>query len=561
MSSRQLLVPTKPESDRQQISIFRLQPPPNRYKENRRFQVLSKRASDSTSDEGKKDSTLPFRRQKRCSISSPLPADQSEEGREEAKHNLDVDKSQGSRWSQDDSFTYSHSGGLITSPVKSDVCNSAFFGDACVWSPQAKEENAASPDKMVSASRTSFHSIARSTFGATARRRVSLKSPLTAQGKMVSDARHTILQLSPMTPITPRTMSSLHTPCDLQFDMINSQLELPLCKNDSEPLSATLKRIGASRKSMQVKEVEEDILEPVYTQAALSGWESSLMERLEEQKKGEEARKANQEALQQARGLFLFSREVEEDKDADFVRKQPPLWLDKVPFEKSAGGDNGHTGNSNTIRSTLETFANMFKRIRKEEHEHIRLAISGIPDATLHLKGDGWGGVRTRSSWFAEYPLGPLASPTSTSSKPLLRSLQLQPILSKSNTKEEDVWIDIDEDELLVNDWKEQHEMDTSRDNISIQKLRVRFPSFLPKPKRSNKRPVSSQSDMNLTQEAIMVKYTDTSAEGRPLSRKNKTSQFVSFLRNHGGLLLAFFLIIGVAAFVAIIGSKAAQRR
>lgn len=573
MSSRHLVIPSRSESLRE-TTTFKLQPPPHRYKENRRCRVLFKRDDAPAKSLVQASlahikSPLSPRRKKRGSTSSPL----LEEAISPA-----IDNDASSTSDEDVQSVEQESparlGGVMTSPVRGEVRNSAFFGDPCVWSPQSMTGYDTSVDKCPSASRTSsYHSIARTvtTFGVAVRKRgsslQSVQSPTEKQcgysGSTSSkSAAHTILPMSPLSPLALKTVPSLDTPADLHFDRINTHLVLPICENQDEPLSATLKRLGAARRSMDLcEEDERESSDALYSHASLAGWERSLADRVASQKQAVEASRANQEALQQANGLFQTCSHQEQRSKAKTLRYP---WLDRDPnfitsrpeysrIQSTARGEPRRNIRS-SISSISTVLANhIFRRgqERIQEEGKAVIPLNTIAEDTVarpapaapRPTGDGWGGLRPRSSWFPDLTFGPLISPVASSpSKQHLRPLQL---LQPSQPLDRDPWVD--EVGGLDVEQDDDASLSVEEQDDSIRTLRVRFPSYLPKPSRDRHGSPAS-SDQGTT-----VTYTRNSAEGRPTS----TRQSLQIIRTNGGLLLAFLLVIGMASVVAFIGTRA----
>jgi len=304
---------------------------------------------------------------------------------------------------------------------------------------------------------------------------------------------------------------------------------------------------------------EEDEREPsdaLYSHSSLAGWEQSLAERVASQKQAVEANKANREALQQAKGLFEASSYEEQ---CGKVKASRYSWLDRDPglLTKRPGysriQSTARGGPRRNIRSSISSIStvlanSIFRRGQEKDQGEAKgdIPLSTIDEGAIarpdpiapRAKGDGWGGVRPRSSWFPDLTFGPLVSPVSSPGKQYLRPLQL---LQNPQSLDKDLWVD----EMEVQEDKATARSEEQDD--SIRKLRVRFPSYLPKPSRD--RHVSAVSP----DEGTTVTYTKTSAEGRPTS----TKQSLHIIRRNGGLLLAFLLVIAMTTFVAVIGTQA----
>lgn len=465
---------------------------------------------------------------------------------------------------------------LLTSPVKDSIRNSAFFGDTIIWSTSDGEMQTprSACSSSYSMSTASFHGIGRSTFGLGFRRRGSQQS---AQSTLISptkygrneDARvelsdneHTILLLSPRTPLTPRRSAAPHTPSRMRLDGVNTRLIVPSGSHDSEPLSATLKRLGAARKSVQVQE-EDCSADSTNTKSGLSTAPTTnqgLEAKLDNHMRAKEAREANHAALQHAEGLFSSRCNKISIYPESRPRMEPSLKVCSGPAYTRIESTT-RAGQHRSMRATVShisavlagyVFSNLHKLKEPNESddsESERAALTAMTEDNLHRpdpaapkqRADGWGGMRPRSSWFPNLRVGPLISPPPTASSRHLRALQLQSLPRCNN--EDEAWIDQDEEPS-----KEPNSPRRKQD-MPIKTLRVKFPSYLPHPRRDLRETPASLLDDSADEAVTVVKFTNRSVEGRPSTR------YFSLRRLHssGGLFLAFVILLSMVAALAII--------
>jgi len=418
-------------------------------------------------------------------------------------------------------------------------------------------DNTGNDEPLLTSTTSSFSNVARSTFGASYRRRgsvQSIKSPVKdaealggPTGGISTETEHTIVNLLPLSPITPRRSATIHTPSHLHFDelKVNTHLIVPIRKHDSEPLSATLRTLGARRGSLSDDE-GEDSTDSIETQLAMQDMKQRMQVRLEHHNYVEELVKANQSALRESEDLFTMT-----DKKPAYSHIQ----------STTRGGQQPTPARSTLGRlSTILTnyiFGNLHNAREKLEVEKTPMDAVGSedltqPDQTLLKrkgKGDGWGGLRPRSSWFPESRLGPLMSPTRVLTPSHLRSFQLrtctEPIV-------DDIWID--EEEIEEHSVGQVGVMEKPEE--SIKKLRVKFPSYMPKPSRDGRHLSNSSTGSN---DSIVVKYTKTSAEGRPVSKRG-IFKSLHVLRSYGGLLMALLLLVCMVAILAVVATSVIDR-
>lgn len=597
MSTRQLVSPSRP-SPSEQGAIFRLQPPPHRYKENRRCRVLSGKANQSQCSTLEEEHPLLATLDRRTHKDGQGPSlqaspailggvDDSEEEDDASTIHGD-DESMYERpkrlLSGDVRLVYpkphyidpSEYGSILTSPVKSDIRNSAFFRDLSHSQEELWEASASGSETTVcSSSTSSFSGIAGSTFGAV-RRRSSQQSVFSPkQASQISPlGEHTIVALCPLSPLTPRKSAALHTPTQAHFDgaRVNTHLVLPSTKDESEPLSATLKRLGAVRKSMSLGEEEEALTMCTVTRQQLSPCrEQSLAGRLESQKRAEEVMAANKQALQQSQGLFTQRAGEGKDEDKDTVLNEANerlSWLrhsrtrSKPAYSRiqstTRGGHQQPVLRSTVNRMSTILASYIFGNTRRagDKAETASIPLGTIGERSLPRpsplairgKGDGWGGLRPRTSWFPDVVIGPLISPRATAPT-LLRPLRLQ---SSAGVDDESAWVDEEEPE-------KDCRPPTDAANEPIQKLRVNFPSYLPKPSRDRRYRLSEGTAASDADESVFVRYSRTSAEGRPSTTCWPASLRRS-LRLNSGLFLAFLLLVSITAVVVIITTSVIGR-
>jgi hypothetical protein len=481
----------------------------------------------------------------------------------------------------------------LSSPV-SNVRMSAFFGEVSdderdMTMPNETTDRADYTSMPPSANTTSFSSAARSTFGIGMRKRASLQSvtsPARAEIALcspsalnnISEKGHTVVNLLPMSPITPRRSVLIHTPHHLHFDdelKVNTRLVLPLRKHDSEPLSATLRKLGALR-GILCSEDEAESIDYNESDLASHEWETKLVERLDNHHmKKIELLEANQLALQESKGLFPLKFF---DKDERGIGDEQSSQLDLKSLlnadkdrqsQRGAKPANGHIqsttrgGRQNpSVRSTLGQLSTILtgyiygnlhdtKRSTDEVNTPMSMihaaAFPSRPGATVsRATGDGWGGLRPHFSWFPDVRLGPLVSPRQPSSNHL-RPFRLQ---ATAKNPEEDEWIDEEEIHLIGRTEVAEEE------EPPMTKMRVKFPSYLPKPSRDSRSSSCSSVDSGRDDNTLVVSYTKRSAEGRPASRRDGLS-VRHFLRSNFGLFLALLLILSMAVVMAVIATSA----
>ena len=594
MSTRQLVHP----STVLDTSCFRLQAPPHQYnRDKRKGRILPQNVLGSTGGLGQQASTdnhaatlavkNEMRGRKRANSATsafePLLGETAEvDDAEEGASTVTDELKQSQRLLCDNvqldplADEGSCHAVLLTSPVKDSVRNIAFFGDTIIWSTSDGEMQTprSACSSSFSMSTTSFHGLARSTFGLGFRRRGSQQSSQSAlisptQYGRYEDARieqsdndHTILLLSPRTPLTPRRSAAPHTPSRPRLDVVNTRLIVPSGNHDSEPLSATLKRLGAARKSVQVQD-EDRSADSTNTKSGLSTAPTTnegLEARLDNFMRAKEARKANHAALQLAEGLFSSRRSKNSIYYDARPRMEPSLKVCSGPAYTRIESTT-RAGQHRSMRATVShisavlagyVFGNLHKPKEPNESddsESESVALTATTEDILHRpepvapkqRADGWGGMRPRSSWFPNLRAGPLISPPPTASSRHLRALQLQSFPRCNN--EDEAWVDQDEEP-----GKEPNSPRREQD-MPIKTLRVKFPSYLPHPRRDLRETPASLSDNGADEAITVVKFTNRSVEGRPSTR------YFSLRRLHssGGLFLAFVILLSMVAALAII--------
>jgi hypothetical protein len=580
MSFRELISPSRSITATPKVtSEFRLQPPPHQYREKRKGRILSTEDILSSKDSRREKEQPNNRIDDACTI-----------------HGVDLDMYERPKrlLSGDIRLFYptltdihptSH-GSVLTSPVKSDLRNSAFFtASKCQEEVIETDDlggNTLDTEPPPTASTSSFSGAARSTFGFSLRKRGSQQSQCLSPTSPSNSERHVTLNLSPMSPLTPKRYAALHTPCHLHFESsrINTHLVVQSSKDcdvGNEPLSATLKRLGAARQTLFIGEEEENNIMDRNTRVAAQDWERRMTERIEVQKKAADLIASNRQILRESEGLFKKSanEEVAEANDEKYTHS----WLNTDSGRPLANTDREKNQTYKRLQSTTRggqqsaffrstlgrlsitltnyIFSKPSNTNQKLDCDIISMQAIGDdggltrPDlAVPREKGDGWGGLRPRSSWFPGLGLGPLTSPTRESKSVPLRPLHLKGGSTGSCFNVEDEWIDEEEEQPLI--IKQEGET-PNEEEMTMKKLRVKFPSYLYKPSRDGRQSSTSLND------GIIVEYTKTSAEGRPAS-KGKMRQLLSFFRSQFGLWIALLIVVCMAAILAIIAASAIGR-
>jgi hypothetical protein len=549
MSTRQLVSPSRTSP---KVSTFRLQPPPYRYKEKRKGRILSKKdvhAETSTAYDddhqpllgGSSVASFVIGEDDSDSSSPPFEPRRTTLSRIEecfTDDGITFDKVHHKRllaegWSNYNGLNATEHGGVLTSPVKSDVRSHAFQRQDEPTSGSIDIENDNVPPTSTT---SSFSGISRTTFGVTIRKRSSQQSMRSPDHKgeegylrpsKVSrrgNEEHIIVNVLPMSPMTPKRSAALHTPSQSRFDefKINTHLVLPSRKSDLEPLSATLRRLGASRKTLLVVGGEEELaFDEEEVQRIMPEWEKRMVERLESRNTAAELMEANQWALQQSDGLFQSkqsaSLQLPEDMTSKgrslspFREEHPDPVQRKTVYSQIQSTTRGGPYRT-TMRSTMARVS-MFLgnlvptwQVKEPRDDNRMTTIKGDdhlsrPDAAAPKgKGDGWGGLRPRSSWFPDMHFGPLKSPTASvpAYSTHLRPLRLQSFYTHIKD-EEDSWIDEEYEDQEATEQKPSMEAQ----EVPIKKLRVKFPSYLPKPGRDRR------TSQDATEDAMVVEYTD----------------------------------------------------
>ncbi|PWN93612.1 hypothetical protein FA10DRAFT_298981 [Acaromyces ingoldii] len=246
---------------------------------------------------------------------------------------------------------------------------------------------------------------------------------------------HTIVHLAPMSPLTPGRAAEQHTPKERQFGETPLHLDsLPAsaarhlssasepCSVDSEPLSATLRRLGAARDSADHQEKDDEASRPPWI--LKEEWAERIAAQRELRHEAEIVAERNRSALEKANGLTW--------KHTTTAPQETVSSLGLRIFK-------GRSEHGSTIESTVRggRLGATAKRIsrglasflwRQDAHPpHFSKSQSSSPAfETLEIpapdqatckrtvRGDGWGGRRPSSSWFPGLTTGPLISPTNT---------------------------------------------------------------------------------------------------------------------------------------------------
>lgn len=279
----------------------------------------------------------------------------------------------------------------------------------------------------------------------------------------------TAILMSPGSPITPRRAEALHTPT--QANTVPDATE-----GEIEPLSATLKRLGAKRRT------ERFASTCVPVQSPLPEEECNI-------KSPDTARSESWQVMTATRKIFQLPSWVRFEANhhartrAAADNRLAAAEYSKLQLERSTTQEAGamlpklsHVGDVAPDSPNGELFAGFdidlseekktepewvvsvirppnMAALRTEKVEAkgsrkvlgvVRSALPGlapqrrIKGYTAQEERDGWGGV-TRSSWFRGYGKGPLVSPNPPDKQRGLKKIILQP------AGKEDEWEDIDE--------------------------------------------------------------------------------------------------------------------
>lgn len=407
---------------------------------------------------------------------------------------------------------------------------------------------------------------------------------------------HTVISLPPQTPLSPKKLDVLHSPVSIaEFERYSPSKEedmLPVqqskyptswtsFKSDHEPLSATLKRIGASRTTgcfaiVDENDQEEEAMIDITTTAP-KRWIQEMDRKFEDCEEAKALLSQNRAATADAKEILGHPRLfITTDSSATM---KPIRFSDEqlVPVETEAGYNSDSTLQASPflkpktfsscdkiqrkpnsyIQSTprgaphrspspcipAEENASLWKSMRRMSQtlsayifgNHLRARStetdlffpvpteqSPRPGVALalagHSHGDGWGGMRPRTSWFPDLRLGPLLSPSPVGSGQnnnvqhrsiKLRSFHLKAQPSKmSALNDESEWIDEEESE-------DENKEEVSSDPV-LRNLRVRFQSQLPAPHKE-RREQEEEQHKRLQSQSTMLTYTNNSVEARPV--------------------------------------------
>lgn len=276
----------------------------------------------------------------------------------------------------------------------------------------------------------------------------------------------TAILLSPGSPITPRRAEALHTPT--QSSMARDATEAEI-----EPLSATLKRLGAKRRTERFASTCVPVQSPLQE---------------EMYKSPDTARSESWQVMTATRKIFQLPSWVRFEANhhartrAAADNRAAAAGYSKLQLERSAAQEAdamlpkvSHVGDVAPDSPNGELFAGFDVDLGAEKKQKpewvvsvirppnmaalrtdkveakgsrvlgaVRSALPGLAPQR-RIKGyisqderDGWGGV-TRSSWFRGYDKGPLVSPNPPAKQRGLKRIILQP------ARGEDEWEDIDE--------------------------------------------------------------------------------------------------------------------
>ncbi|PWN36599.1 uncharacterized protein FA14DRAFT_175912 [Meira miltonrushii] len=442
---------------------------------------------------------------------------------------------------------------------------------------------------------------------------------------------HTVISVPPQTPVSPKKLEDLHSPVSIagferyppakEEDLLvvkQSNYPSSWCsfKSEHEPLSATLRRIGAARTTGCFAIVDEDDQEEEdamldVTTSAPKRWIQQMDSKFEDCEEAKALLAQNRAATADAEEVLCHPRLfVTTDSSAtmkpirlsdeilhvdaesgynsdstlqaspylkptafsscdDFKRK-PNSYIQStprgaphrspspcIPTEENASLWKSMRRMSQTLSAYIfgnhlrarSTETDLFFPVPSEQTPRpgVALALAG------HSHGDGWGGMRPRTSWFPDLRLGPLLSPSAIEQhRPMkLRSFHLKAQPSKVNAlNDESEWIDEEENE---EENKEEACTSSSADPV-LRKLRVRFPSQLPAPHKQ-RREQEEEQHRNMQSQSTMLTYTSNSVEARPVQpfATRIRDQIKTQQARRWAAVLIFLVVAGAIACVIVI--------
>ncbi|CBQ68305.1 conserved hypothetical protein [Sporisorium reilianum SRZ2] len=305
----------------------------------------------------------------------------------------------------------------------------------------------------------------------------TLRKRMGVRGTHAAQRDETAIAMSPSSPLTPRRASELHTPTHAS---IASVLE-------GEPLSATLKALGAKRQTQRfavpvqspLADVDEfELVTATRKIFHLPTWVRFEANHHARTKVAQENRQAALEYALLRKGVL--EKELPKTSQLGDAAPSSPngellagFDLDSPPLDTQQEED-GEYKVSVVRRPTLAALREMdattdsqgkggvlgalraawppFRPQRRIKASHTReyprkaLLLAPSPTATEHKdRRDGWGGVLTRSSWFPSHTKGPLVSPPASSAKAKrLKTILLQPSADKHGKHSmDDEWEDV----------------------------------------------------------------------------------------------------------------------
>lgn len=429
---------------------------------------------------------------------------------------------------------------------------------------------------------------------------------------------HTVVLLSPCSPRTPCCMAALHSPTEIRRqDVQRVQMLKPpngIPAVDFEPLSATLKQLGAARRSHALQPLTESDANLLGDESDAEQldikWCSRRKEIARQHKESQDELKRGREAAQEAEQLFRLtpSATLSNGPEPTLAADVPPLAArSDVSFQyhqqrvqSTARGARkiGDTWSQMQRFSTnlaayifgnhlgrhaheLEVFyPSGCSEVGSENHREnsgVDTAVSPrASDGLCHSRpsstasqGDGWGGHRPRASWFPNLSFGPLISPRKRAlesvGRPRTRSFHLQPLLERSKPVPllakprtascDDDWEDSAEDEA-ANGEVAPHYRDSSHvgRSTAMSRLRVHFPNHLPQPSKNG---AEKQFD-NEGEDATLVCYKKQSVEGG----LRKKARLCSSARRGSRLtyLIVTLLLLVLGAMAAYVAFRTTQR-
>ncbi|KAJ1024368.1 hypothetical protein NDA18_004537 [Ustilago nuda] len=335
--------------------------------------------------------------------------------------------------------------------------------------------------------------------GRALRKRMGWRAALSAPKQ-----HETAIPMSPESPLTPRRADTLHTPTQASISSILYANHLQVDhENQSEPLSATLKALGAKRQThpfppntnlLPVNQAEQAFESP-RTVKSTPYFESDLESSRESFQLLTAQRKIFHlptwirfEANHHARTQIVQNNRTAAEEFCNLIETMPKtshlgdVAPDSPNGELFAGFNINPAPDTKQEQyvvkvvktPTMVTLRNSANRgpsaIRREGRvmgaissvlppfcEKFRIQYSPPKQSpttrasntisrqqAVKERRDGWGGVLTRTSWFPSYRKGPLVSPLSFANKSGLKSFSLQPHPSDLPQEEQEgEWQDI----------------------------------------------------------------------------------------------------------------------